>query len=347
MVSDAVQRQFAERGVALIDIPTGCRKLEEELRFGRRGEAEVVIGGTAGPSGERATPARGALLAAAGNVRTGRDEQRVRRRLHVDVDRYLTDHRLDGRPVLPFAVATELMAEAAAAGGATVTALEEIRLLHGIEVPGAGLDLTVRALADGDVTILAEDQPARLRYRARAITATAGSAGRATAMPAPLTGLPPFPMDVADAYRELLFHGPLMQCITAIDGMDARGARAVLRPSAPATVLAAAGAEGRWWADPVTIDGALQVQVIWARLNWGVTLLPAQIGRVHVLAPLEGDEVHLDVRLRPGSRAPLCHMDHVLRAPDGRVLVVMEDVVGTGSKALNRLASAARTEATA
>jgi hypothetical protein len=340
MVSDAVQRQFAERGVALIDVPTGCRRLEEELRFGRKGEAEVVIGGTVGPSGEHVAAAPGALLAAGASVRPGEDEVRARRRLDVSVDRYLTDHRLDGRPVLPFAVATELMAETAGAGGATVSELAEIRLLHGIEVSDAGLDLTVRALADGDVTITAADQPARLRYRARAVTGIrVGDV--AAPVPAPLEGLPPFPMEMAVAYRELLFHGPLMQCVSAIDGMDGRGARAILRPSAPATVLAGAGADGHWWADPVVIDGALQVQVIWARLNWGVTLLPAQIGRVRVLAPLEGDEVHLDVRLRPGSRAPLCHMDHVLRAPDGRVLVVMEDVVGTGTKALNRLAAAA------
>lgn len=331
MVSAAVQKQFAERGVALIDVPTGCRRLEEELRFGRKGEAEVVIGGTAGFEAPRA------LLAAEGTVETGDGAAAVRRRFDVGVDRYLGDHRLDGRPVVPFAVATELMAEtAAAAAGARIAELTEIRLLHGIDVPDEGLGVVVSAGAAGEVTIAADDDPRRLRYRARAVV----GAPPAAAAPAPLTDLAPFPMAVEDAYRELLFHGPLFRCIAAIEGMDARGARAILRPSAPAEVLAGAGS-GHWWADPIAVDGALQVQVLWARLNWDVTLLPAQIGRVRVFAPLDADELHLDVRLRPGSRAPLCHMDHVLRAPDGRVLAVMEDVVGTGSKALNRLASAA------
>src|SRR5207247_1637367 len=45
MVSPEVQRQFAERGVELIPLEVGCRKLEEELRFGAKGDAEVVIGG--------------------------------------------------------------------------------------------------------------------------------------------------------------------------------------------------------------------------------------------------------------------------------------------------------------
>jgi hypothetical protein len=44
--------------------------------------------------------------------------------------------------------------------------------------------------------------------------------------------------------------------------------------------------------------------------------------------------------VRPESRAPLCHVDHVFTAAGGRVLGTLTDVVGTGSKALNRLAGA-------
>ena len=45
MVSAEVRKQFAERGVELISPAVGLRRLEEELKYGRRGEAEVVIGG--------------------------------------------------------------------------------------------------------------------------------------------------------------------------------------------------------------------------------------------------------------------------------------------------------------
>ena len=47
MVSAEVRKQFAERGVELIAPTVGLRYLEEELRFGRKGEAEVVVGGGA------------------------------------------------------------------------------------------------------------------------------------------------------------------------------------------------------------------------------------------------------------------------------------------------------------
>ena len=114
--------------------------------------------------------------------------------------------------------------------------------------------------------------------------------------------------------------------------MDERGLSATVRSSAPGA---------RWWLDPVTVDCALQLQVVWARLHWDVTLLPAEIGGARVFAPLVGDAVRLELRVRPGSKPPLCHCDHVFLGPDDRVLATLTDVVGTGSKALNRLAGVA------
>lgn len=95
--------------------------------------------------------------------------------------------------------------------------------------------------------------------------------------------------------------------------------------------------------DPVLLDSALQMQVLWARLNWDVTLLPAEIGgwRRHASAPVSPDElVRHELRIRPESKAPLCRADHRFHLADGRLLATLEDVVGVGTAALNRLAGA-------
>jgi hypothetical protein len=96
----------------------------------------------------------------------------------------------------------------------------------------------------------------------------------------------------------------------------------------------------------VLLDSALQVQVLWARLHWDVTLLPAEIhahdravGASFADLPA-GALVRHELRVRPGSRAPLCHADHRFTGPDGRLLATLTDVVGVGSRALNRLAAA-------
>jgi NAD(P)-dependent dehydrogenase (short-subunit alcohol dehydrogenase family) len=43
MVSAELQRQFADRGIELISPSDGCLRLDQELRFGRKGEVEVLL----------------------------------------------------------------------------------------------------------------------------------------------------------------------------------------------------------------------------------------------------------------------------------------------------------------
>ena len=101
-----------------------------------------------------------------------------------------------------------------------------------------------------------------------------------------LAELTPFPMAVADAYRDLLFHGPLFQGIVAIAGMDARGAERAAAGLANRDGACPARTARPWLLDPVLLDSALQMQVLWARLQWDVTLLPAEIGGYVLLAPV-------------------------------------------------------------
>jgi hypothetical protein len=57
-----------------------------------------------------------------------------------------------------------------------------------------------------------------------------------------------------------------------------------------------------------------------------------------VLAP--GELIRHELRLRPNSERPLCRADHRFYLPDGRLLATLDDVVGVGTAALNRLAGA-------
>jgi hypothetical protein len=306
----------------------------------------VVIGAAA--------PAAGPLLTAATGLERKPDGSLVAlRRFELDHDRYLDDHRVDGRPVLPFAVAMELMAEAAAAARPSleVVGLRDIRLLHGVTVAepdGAAVRIAVTPTRSAEELEAAIAMPdgSRAHYRAIARLRRRGApADEAGAAGPELGDLASFPTTVEAAYRELLFHGPIFQGIVEVEGMDERGAVSLLRPSTPQQCLAGAS-EAPWLLDPVLLDSALQVQVVWARLHWDVTLLPAEI-RAHwrarpaseaVIAP--GELVRHELRLRPGSERPLCRADHGFYLSDGRLLATLEDVVGVGTTALNRLAGA-------
>ncbi|MEZ5121765.1 MAG: SDR family NAD(P)-dependent oxidoreductase [Solirubrobacterales bacterium] len=154
MVTDAVAQRFAQRGVEVIDPAAGCAALIEELERSGAGEPEIVVGGgpwatesaapdggpngapDGSPNGARArTPGRGLLAAradgrgdAAPGAGVGVDEPVV---LHPDRDPLLHGHRLDGRPVLPAAVALEMLAAAAAGVLGEPIRLEDLALLRG------------------------------------------------------------------------------------------------------------------------------------------------------------------------------------------------------------------------
>jgi NAD(P)-dependent dehydrogenase (short-subunit alcohol dehydrogenase family)/acyl carrier protein len=346
MVSPEVERQFSGRGVVSIPVELGCQTLQEELRRGRKGETEIVV--TVATRG-----AQPLLTAATDLSRTAEGGLVALRRFHLEHDLYFDHHRVDGNPVLPFAVAMELMAEAAAEArpGARVAGLRDVRVLQGVVVDerdGTEVRIAARPTssdAELEVTITEPDS-GRGHYRALVeVRAPGGEDGEVPDMPEPLPDLPPFPMSVDDAYRDLLFHGPLFQGIVAIEGMDGRGAVSLLRPSDPSDHLTGAGVS-EWLLDPVLLDCALQVHVVWARLHWDVTLLPAELRAhqrfvAHVRAELpEGGLVRHEFRVRRDSESPLCRADHWFYLPDGRLLGTLEDMLGVGTAALNRLAAA-------
>ncbi len=328
--------------------------------------AGALTGSAAEPTVTGAVPALGGLVLLAGAAEIANKSDRDRQAggglqalytFDLARDRYLGDHRIDGRAVLPFAVAMELMAEVAVAGapGRTVADMREIRLLSGLALEDdraapVRIDTAPQDGGEVDVTIGPADG-ARPHYRAKVEFGDPigprdlpglrdPTRPGLTARPAPLAELKPFPLAIEDAYRDLLFHGPLFQGIVAIDGMDERGASASLRPSQAAQCVA--GADGlQWLLDPVLLDSALQIQVLWARLQWQVTLLPAEIGRyVRVAAPSDGEPVRHELRIRAASNPPMCHADHWFYGSDGRLLALLQDVVGVGTQALNRLAGA-------
>jgi hypothetical protein len=201
----------------------------------------------------------------------------------------------------------------------------------GGETPDGGIDL--------DLAIISARDPSQVHFRAVAelgrtlpTLGVAGPAGTAD-------GAGPLPMSVEDVYREWLFHGPIFRGIASVESIGPNGARAVLQPSSIGDLLGGAPT-GDWLFDPVVVDGALQMQLIWARLHWGVTLLPSAGREFRRSGPLRGGTqgISYELRVRPGCRVPLCLADHLFHGPDGALVAAFKGLEGTGSKALNRLA---------
>jgi hypothetical protein len=282
-------------------------------------------------------------------------------------DLYLLDHRLDGRPVLPLAMAMELMVEVAARAWphlrvATVT---NLRLLQGLVLdatPSTGTPIPasytpcrlrvtarpVRAVGDADnhtvdITI-SGDQPAgtappRMHYRCTTVLARRAPVPPVVSIP-PLEAPVAFPLSVADAYRQWLFHGRLLKGIAQLENVASSGIAAKLVSSSARRLLADAG-QGPWQIDPVVTDSVMQLLILWARHTIDGTTLPNFVGTYHRYGSLDDPLLRCELRVAPETQAgPLVRATVWLLGADGRLLGLMHDLEATASTALNRLSGA-------
>jgi len=348
MVSPAVERQFRARGVQVISPRAGRRAAVAELCQGGKGASEVLLGGgrwEAARPASAVTPAAALpLLNGTTPTRNGSGAVELVRALDPTHDVYLADHRLDGRPVFPAAMALELMAEVVqhAWPGWSVVGVRGLRVLRGIVLDGG--PKTVRVVArpapgpagpsglSVDVEVL-EGEAGRASYRA---TVELGARLPEDVVPVPAVApAPAFPLSVAEAYERWLFHGPAFQAITAIDGMDAHSISAVVRPSAPARLVAEA--KGGWLIDPVLVDSAFQLAILWVRAHHEVTPLPSRLGAYRRLRLLSGAPLRCHLRAEAGAGAAALTTQIAFVEADGRTVGVLEDMEFTCSRALNRL----------
>ena len=358
MVSPELQKQFAQHGVVIVPRPQGRKKMDQELRWGRKGEVEVLLGGIADgrlptPPEPKATSSERTkafpLINTGASVSPRPDGSvEILRTLDPAQDLYLKDHRLDGKPVFPMAMALELMAEAASAGwpDLEVVEMKDLRLLRGLVLEDGPKPVRIVAKPlthpsrDGmevEVSIAGAEQRAPFHYKA---IARLGA------------GLPPppaiealslmeqvsLPFTLEEVYRQWLFHGPLMAGIAEIKGVGANGITGYLVPSIPERCLLGAP-QGAWIIDPVVMDSALQLIIVWSRMHWDMTPLPSRLHTYRRFGSLSGSKINCQVRIIPDSAGDIIHCYWAFFRDDGPLLGLMEDAEGSCSKALNRLAS--------
>ena len=345
MVSDEVNRQFRERGVIPIPPKAGSEFLLREMLEDQSGQVELIAGifefHKAQPSSSQRLP----LLSSQPRTVNERSIE-YEHFFSLQNEPYLRDHQLDGVPVVPAAVALELMAEVVQAGWPHLHVVEarNHRLLRGITLQGgAEKRVLVRAqvssagaLADVIVSVDIVDaaQPAFLFYRADFVLGQ--QLPNPLAAPIP-KAIAPAPYTVAEAYERHCFHGPRFQLLESIDGIDEEKVHASAANSHLAGWLKNERGEG-WLFNPGLVDAAVQAQIIWCRTHLGSNLLPnhfVRVSRFGTTAPDNGP-VHLFLTIT-GFNSTTIRSNWHWADDQGRIAIKAEGMEVTVSKALNRL----------
>jgi NAD(P)-dependent dehydrogenase (short-subunit alcohol dehydrogenase family) len=351
MVTEEVERQFRSRGVGLIEPRGGCKAAWNEALAAPGAPVRVILGPGSWegiPVGSSRIATELPLLHDQSVYRLADGSITAQVTLDSRAQAFLEDHIIDGNPVLPLAVATELMVETAALAKPDwqISQVEALRLFEGVVISADYREITVRAECDEDSAQrsswrLAIFDPARkLRslYECRVtLEPSIQDAGRLDAGVAPCKT--PYPKSAEDSYKDWLFHGPAYQSIRAIAGYDQQGIDAEINTDS--TALVASGRD-KWIVNPLVLDTVAQLAILWSRANYNTTLLPNALGSLQRFASdsraSEADQVIILTRFEPES-GDETYTANAWVVADGQVIYQIGGLEGFGNAEINRIAS--------
>jgi NAD(P)-dependent dehydrogenase (short-subunit alcohol dehydrogenase family) len=371
MVTPETEAKFAAQGVRLVSAALGRKLFREELSRVDGTPVEVVCGEAlwdtreaelgairmAGPDAAADGEAAGPLIGFSQEVAGTGGERILPLRLDASRHLYLHEHVLDGKPILPAAVALELMAEAAKImwPGWRVVEVREHKLFKGVELKNMDARDSARSL---QVRIAPPPYGSSEGFEVAASLESELAPGRfiphyrcvlrmEQLLPAPEHAEREFHDDkalsTAKAYGEWLFHGPRFQVIERIEGLSPQGAGAAVRSTRPAQWLADGANDGDDWVfDPGLLDAAAQMAWLWSRAYRDESALPARFGRVVRYRERFPERMHMQYTRIPTDDSSLVRGNVLFLDDAGEAVMSIEELDSVASAALNRFGGTAR-----
>jgi acyl transferase domain-containing protein/NADP-dependent 3-hydroxy acid dehydrogenase YdfG len=314
MVTDSLKPLFEKEGLSLIPLEAGARLVVDEIRSGRPGPVEIVV--LAEPE-----PADRAIV----SPRTDKPiphtagpkmETAFRRTVGLESLPVLASHVIDGRAVLPLALIMEWLAEGAIQRnpGLVARGIDDLRLYKGV-ILGEGREATLevrvgKAVRDGDHFMVPADLRGTLASGREVAHACAeivladryGPGARELAEPA----LSPYRRSLEEIYRTVLFHGPALQGIERVDGLGEWAVAGWVATAPEPSDWLDQPNRAAWLTDPLAIDCAFQLAVLWCRDRLGANSLPTAVGSYRQFRrsfPAEGVRVVAEIRQSSEARA--------------------------------------------
>ncbi len=296
MVSPGLKPLFESEGIGLIPLREGALHLVSELRADPANAAvEVVILGPnstlpepptvtnvqstpAVISPEPLVPSRAAHLTAV-----------FSRTLDVDDLPILRSHVIDGRAVLPTALMLEWLAQGAIQRnpGLTFHGIDDLRVLKGAVVhddrPETVAVLAGKALRDGviyrvPVELRGELAGGKNVIHARGDVILGNRSAAAEGSAIVLGTVPPYTRSTRSVYHDILFHGPDLHGLERIDACAIGGIIATAKTAPEPSAWVDRPLRQSWLTDPLVLDSAFQLMVLWCHENAGGASLPTALG---------------------------------------------------------------------
>jgi NAD(P)-dependent dehydrogenase (short-subunit alcohol dehydrogenase family)/acyl carrier protein len=308
MVTRTLRELFAAEGIEVIDLAAGAKHLLQELAADP-GPVEIVVLGHGSVLPEALAAAATPIAPALAAISVPPELTRIfERQLDFETSPCLRSHVLDGNAVLPAAMVIEWFGHGALHNnpGLHFCGFDDLRIFKGVIIT-PGESLTVRVCADRaskqgqqflvPVELCSGPADHKRTIHARAtVVLSAKLPPRKTRGDAPAVA--PYRATVDEVYAKHLFHGPAFQGLEIIEGCSEQGIVATARPAPLPREWIRAAPRSRWIADPLSIDCAFQMMILWSIERDGTPCLPTQAARYRQFqADFPGDGVRIQVRV--------------------------------------------------
>ncbi|MBI3372080.1 MAG: SDR family NAD(P)-dependent oxidoreductase [Betaproteobacteria bacterium] len=282
MVTPALRKIFEQENLGLIEPDAGAEFFVREISSSGRDAVEVVV---------LAPPPRSETVAPPSDrisiPRLPESAVAFEREVNVKALPCLESHVINGRAVLPAALTLEWLAQAALHGnpGMAFYGLDNFQVLKGVIVDGEqNINVSLRAgsgsrrgnLLVVPVQMTSEDGGRRYLHAQADVLLTAEKLPAAPA--SELTSISGG--GFADAYgRGVLFHGTALHGIERVEGCAEQGVAAVVKASPSPKKWMQNPLRGTWISDPMALDSAFQMMILWSQAHRGAPSLPSALKR--------------------------------------------------------------------
>ncbi|QWV95388.1 SDR family NAD(P)-dependent oxidoreductase [Geomonas oryzisoli] len=299
MVTPALKKVFASEGIGVIDLAEGGEFLAREISAADA-PVEIVAIAQLPEQVTAAAPAAGKSLSLS---------EAFSLTLTVPEYPFLRSHVLDGKAVLPMAVIVEWLAHGALHGnpGFRFHGFNDLRICKGV-VFEDNTPFTVNVMAGRaekresfwlvpvELSSPGVNGKTILHARAEIVLATKHPEGIRSIKEIPST--PYAPHEGVIYNNERLFHGPDLHGIEQVDGCSAKGIAASVKGAPAPAKWIRRPLRSSWLTDPLVLDSAFQMMILWSFERFGAGSLPCFAGRYRQFQesfPREGVQVVIRV----------------------------------------------------
>ena len=342
MVTAAHERIFKKEGIEVIPLRAGADYLVQELSLapGNFAPHEVVILGAGTQLDEEIVDAV---------VEESPDETLLalafERQVDVETHPFLKSHVIGGRAVLPMAMTIEWMAHAALHGnpGLVLQGFNDLRILKGVilsENKSVKIQMLVGEARKEEKSFLVPVELHSLgadgkhTRHARAEFVLGGKLLKGERQISDME-LMPASFQNGEIYQKFLFHGPDFHGIQEVEGCSLQGIAVSVKAAPNPSEWLTKPLRNHWLTDPLMVDSAFQMLILWSFEQHQAGSLPTFVGRYRQFKtkfPKEGGRIVAQVIKSEKNRA-LSNIDFL--APDGTPIASMENYECTIDPSLN------------